>query len=176
MPRRFAYLIPLLFGLVLAMLLLAGLYAEEERHAQESRLDVFYKLSAIQGGLETGLNSRLYLADAIKSSVMLHPDLDQTTFAELAKGFIGSVGGIRFIELAKDNAISHIYPEKTADLILGRKLEGDFPSDIRQLTLKAMSSRQTQVTPPVSVIEGGEAIISATPVYLPGSSTYWGMV
>ena len=44
-----------------------------------------------------------------------------------------------------------------------------------------MQSRQGHISTPLTVIEGGEAIISVTPVYLadgglPGSSTYWGMI
>ncbi|MGL1863281.1 MAG: PAS domain S-box protein [Pseudodesulfovibrio sp.] len=181
MLRRLVYLFPLLIGLALAAIIAAGLYAEQERHAQASRLKVVSKLSTIQSGFENGLNTRLHLAGALKSFIMLNPELEQEAFASLAKGLIEGGSGVRFIELARGNAISHIYPEDESERMIGRQLLLDFPVDIRDLTLRAMQSRQGHISTPLTVIEGGEAIISVTPVYLadgglPGSSTYWGMI
>lgn len=181
MLRRFLYFIPILIGLVLAALIAAGLYAEEERYAHESRLGVFYKLSSIQGGLETGVNSRLHLAGALRSFVALEPDIDQPAFAKLVRRLFGTVTGIRHVELARNNIITHIYPEQKNGSALGRNLLVDFPVEIMALTQRAVASRQTQVSGPMQTLDGGKAIIAVTPVYLPfqppsGPATYWGAI
>jgi len=181
MLKRATYLIPLLIGLALAAVISAGYFAEQERHAQKTRLQVFYKLSTIQSGFESALNTRLHLANSLKSIIGLNPDIDQKEFAALAKGLTTDVKGIRFLELARGNIITHVYPEKNASHILGRTLMKDFPIGIRELTLRAMKTRQGQITAPRPIPEGGEAIIAATPVYLnndrlKGPERYWGLI
>ncbi len=178
MQRRFAYLIPLFIGLALAGTIAAGLYTEQDRSLQKARLQVFYKLSTIQSGFENALNNRLHLATALKTYVMLNPDIDQETFTSLARGLLSDVTGVRFVELAKDNVITHVFPIQDADRVLGRELAVDFPADIAELTTRAMKTRQRQISAPRSVIEGGKAIVAATPIYLqnPNTNTYWGLV
>lgn len=180
MSKRIAYLLPLVTCLALSLTVLAGLHLEEQRHLQETRLDVFYKLSNIQSDFESGLHSRLELSGAFKSYITLNPDMSQQTFATLAHGLLNNLTGIRYIELAKDDVVSHIYPATRADGILGRRLLSDFPASILDLVDRAKEDHQTRISGPLSVMEGGEAIISATPVFLPanGSQTkqYWGMI
>ncbi len=180
MTRRIAYLLPLLTGFALCITVIAGLHLEEDRYLQESRLDVFYKLSTIQSDFESGLTSRLHLADAVKAFITLNPDINQETFSILAHGLLNDVTGIRYLELAKDNAISHMYPDNGSSQMLGRNLLSDYPTEVRKLALKAWKTKQPQLSLPVSVMEGGEAIISATPVYLSADDStdkkYWGMI
>ncbi|MBI9079615.1 MAG: PAS domain S-box protein [Pseudodesulfovibrio sp.] len=181
MLKRATHIIPLLIGIILAAVISAGYLTEQERHTQKTRLQVFYELSTIQSGFEKALNSRLSLANALKSFICLNPDIDQKHFSALAKGLTTDVNGIRFLELARGNTITHVYPEKGADHILGRKLLKDFPDDIKELTLKSMKTRQGQIAAPRAIPEGGKAIIAATPVYtynenLNGSEDYWGLI
>lgn len=180
MSRRIAYILPFLICLALSLTVLAGLHLEEQRHLQETRLEVFYKLSNIQSDFESGLRSRLEIPVAIRSYIALNPDLDQSTFDRLTRGLLNDMSGIRYIELAKDDMVSHVFPHMPSEDILGRNLPSDFPSWVRDLVDDAREAGQTRISPPMSVMEGGEAIISATPVYLrdatSGDKSYWGMI
>lgn len=181
MPRRIAYIIPLILGIALAGALAAGVYAEQQRHAQKSRLDVFYKLSAVQSGFEHGLNTRLQLAGAIRSFVMLNPRLTQSDFSLFSRGLLREVSGVRSVELARANVVSHVFPDQESGQTIGRNLLTDYPADVRELVRRAMKTRQRQISPPVALLQGGSAIIAVTPVYLPGSvvnggKVYWGQV
>lgn len=178
MLKRATYLIPLFLGLAFAAVITAGYYAEKERYAQKSRLQVFNKLSTVQSGFENALNAKLNVAKGLKSYVALNPDIDQQTFAALAKGLVSDIGGIRFLELARNNVVTHIYPLPETSPVLNRSLLKDFPDDIRDMVIRAMSTRQEQILAPRSLFEGGEAIVAATPVYVGqgGNLHYWGLI
>lgn len=178
MLKRATLLIPLLVGLAFAVIITAGYMAEEDRHAQKTRLQLFNKLSTIQNGFENALNTKLNVANSLKAYISLNPDIDQKDFTALAAGLLNDIDGIRFIELARNNVITHIYPLPLSSKVLGRDLLQDFPGDIQDMTIRAMTSQQKQITVPHTLFEGGEAIITATPVYVNtnGTSQYWGMI
>ena len=181
MLKRATYFIPLLIGLAIAAVITAGYFADEEGHIQKTRLQVFYKLSTIQSGVENALNTKLHLANALKSFIELNPNIGQKEFVVLAKRLTADVSGIRFLELARNNIVTHIFPNNGPNQALGRNLLKDYPANIRDMTLRARETRQSQITTPKTTIEGGDAIIAATPVYLndgkkDGASRYWGLV
>jgi len=179
MPRRTAYLIPLIVGLSLVLGLLIELRAEEERHAQQARLDVFYKLATVQGRLEDGLNSRLQLAGAIRSFVSLNPEINQQDFEALTESLYGALSGIRSVRLARKNRVSHVYPSKGLDRELGRKLLRDYPLPIRNLVSQAMQSREGRITLPFDFDSDMPVISAGTPVFIEGKAgqrRYWGLV
>ncbi|CCH49007.1 PAS domain S-box protein [Pseudodesulfovibrio piezophilus] len=181
MPRRIVYILPLLLGISLFGALVIGIYAEQERHAQKVRLEVFYKLSTLQGSFESGLNTRLQLAEAICSLVMLEPNLDQQVFSSFVRGLLINVSGVRSLELAKDNVTSHQFPMNRGSSPLGMTLLEDSPSDIQELVRRAMRTRQRQIMPPTATGQGEDVIVAATPVLLPGGEAaapriYWGVI
>lgn len=179
MVRNLAYLFPFLVGILLAGLLILGVHAEQERHDQKSRLEVFYKLSAIRSGFENGLNTRMNMAEAVKSLAVLDPGIDQTTFASVSHGLFGEVGGISAVMLARDNVVTHVAPPFGRDIFLGRKLLADFPNNIRALARLAMQSGRPQVSRPMVEMRDDEVIYSLTPVFQTGArgdESYWGMV
>jgi PAS domain S-box-containing protein len=176
MPRRVAHLITLLVGLALAAALLAALYADQQRHAQKARLAVFHTVSTVQSGFENALNSRLHLLRTLRTFLALNPDLDQPTFAALVGGLLADTGGIRFVELARGEEITHVYPESGASAVLGRSLTIEYPPDIRAAVLKASATRRIQLLPPGEVLEGGEAVVAVSPVFLGEGAGSWGSI
>lgn len=180
MPRRLIYLLPVIIGLVLGALVAAGIYADQERFTQKKRLEVFYKLANVRNSLESSLNARLQLASSLKAFISLNPDIDQESFANLARQLVSGSTGIRYVELARNNVVTHVYPQQQEATVLGHDLQNDFPLNIRQLVMRAMESRHSQILPPSEVMEGGKAIVIATPVHLgarpDGSERYWGLI
>ncbi len=177
MPKRLIYLIPFMVGLALAASMMAGLYAEQQSFEQKARLQVFDKLSTIQGGLENALRTRLNLMDALRTYIRLDPDLDQQTFAALTKGLLSGVSGVRFVELARNDIISHVHPTGESGRVMERNLFTDFPAEITALADRAVMTRQTQIATPRRVKEGGEAVVAASPIFLndQGQDRYWGL-
>lgn len=175
MPRRIAYLIPLVVGLALAAALSLTLHADGQRHAQHARLEVFHRLSVVQSGFENALNSRLHLARTLKAVLALDPDMDQSAFAALARGLLADLGGVRFVELARDDRITHVFPETGSAASVGRRLAEDYPQEVRQAALHAVRTGQVQVLASTRMPEVGEAVVALMPVDLPAGG-HWGMI
>ncbi|MFH1914397.1 MAG: PAS domain S-box protein [Pseudomonadota bacterium] len=175
MPRRIAYLTPLVVGLALAAALAMTLHADGQRHAQQARLEVFHRLSVVQGGFENALNSRLHLARTLKTVIALDPDLGQQAFAALVRGLLADLGGVRFVELARNDRITHVFPESGAATSVGRRLADDYSQEVRQAALHAVRTGQVQVLAPTRMPEGGEAVVALMPVSVEGGG-HWGMI
>lgn len=179
MSRRTAYLIPLIVGLTL----LAGLYIElesdQERYAQQARLDVFYKLATVQGRLEDDIKARLQLAGAIRSYVSLNAEIDQPAFDTLAGSLYATVPGVRSVMLARKNIISHGYPERSLEQEQGKDLLSDYPLAIRNLVSRAMHGRTGSITLPLDLGDGNKVIVSGIPIFTldnSGRRHYWGLI
>jgi len=175
MPKHRVYLIPLIVGLVLAFALAAGLHLDQQHCEQESRLAVFDRLSTLRGGLENALLTRLNLMDALKTYVRINPDLDRKTFAALAEGLTGSVGGIRVVALARRNAVTLVHPPGRGAELLGKNLFTDGPEGLSALANRALQSRQLRIAEPPREDGRADRIIAAAPVFLTEGKAYWGM-
>lgn len=180
MTRRTAYLIPLIVGFGLIAGLFVELRTEDERHMQASRLEVFYKLSVIQGHLEEELATRLQLGGAFKAFLMLNPELEEQTFHAFVRSLLGNMSGIRGILFAKGNVVTHAFPNDMDQMALSKDLLNDFPIPFQRLMRRMLNSRVNQVSRPFP-LEGRDVVASVTPVYLPDPGTltsnrYWGSV
>lgn len=175
---------PLLAAVVVAMAIGGTTYileeAESSRLAQIHRVEVLNQVSAVRARLEASIQSRLVLARGLVAFVSTHPDLDVPHFRELAKVLVAQQKGIRVIELARNNIISHVY---SLDEIDQTAVGLDLMSlkDERDAILRAISTRRTLIAGPVNLVQGGTAFISRIPIYVtePGGvsegGVYWGM-
>ncbi|BCB27535.1 hypothetical protein SKTS_24210 [Sulfurimicrobium lacus] len=154
--------------------------AEGARLAQMHRVEILNQVSAVRARLEGSVQSRLVLARGLIAFVSTHPDIDNAQFQELAKVLVAQQKGVRVVELARNNVISHIYSLNENDQ---RAMGLDLMSlaDEKDAIERAITSRRTIIAGPVNLVQGGVAFISRIPIYVtePGklseSGTYWGM-
>ncbi len=150
-----------------------------KQHKSLKRLKVLHELSIIRAKLESGLNSRLYLVSGLIAYTTVNPDIDIDEFQSLAGVLIEGHTGIRSIQLAKDSIVSHIYPLSGNEKAIGLKLL-EHPKQ-RFAAERAISTKETVVAGPVNLVQGGKALISRTPIFIPsdadvkGDTTYWGL-
>ena len=176
--------LPVLAALAVAMAMAAATYvlerAEGARLAQMHRVEILNQVSAVRARLEGSIQSRLVLARGLVAFVSTHPDIDDAQFQELAKVLVAQQKGVRVVELARNNVISHIYSLDDNDQ---RAMGLDLMSlaDEKDAIQRAISTRRTIIAGPVNLVQGGVAFISRIPIYItePGklseSGTYWGM-
>mgnify|MGYP001374573733 CR=1 FL=1 len=169
-------LLPLTFALLTAAMILAITFKldrmERENLSQKNHADALNHLSLVRARLESSLNSRLFLARGLVAFVNNHPNVKNGEFDSFASELIKQQSGIRSIQLARDSIISHVYPIQGNEKALGLKLlERSTSKDTAQ---RAINSHQTVVNGPFELIQGGEAIVSRTPVYLK-DKRYWGL-
>lgn len=154
--------------------------AEGERLAQMHRVEVLNEVSAVRARLEGSIQSRLVLARGLVAFVSTHPDLDRSQFQELAKVLVAQQKGVRSVQLARNNVISHVYsPYGNDQKVLGLDLMTR--TDERDAIQRAITTRHTIIAGPVRLVQGGTAFISRIPIFVtkPGQvsegGTYWGL-
>jgi len=174
MPQR--NLLPLLAALLTAAIILAFTFKldrmEREYLSQKNHADALNHLSLIRAQLESALNSRLFLTRGLVAFVNNQPEVKEDEFASFAGELIKQQPGIRSIQLARNNVVSHIYPLPGNEKALGLKLLEHATS--KDAVRRAIDLNQTVVNGPFELIQGGKAIVSRTPVYLE-DNRYWGL-
>ncbi|QGY39222.1 PAS domain S-box protein [Pseudodesulfovibrio cashew] len=180
MSRRITYLIPLIVGLALGAALFLEYSSEQERHSRGQRLEVFHKLSIFRAKLEDRLDARRRLGEAVRSLLVAAPRSGQADFEAFVSGLMERTPGVRSVVAARENSVTLVYPPESREKWSGRNLLTDVPVQVRELVLRAMAHRTSQMTLPAPDARGGETLVLAVPVYLQppggGSSRYWGVV
>lgn len=177
--KRYVYIIPVLVAAALAFAVFSADDILKQSDRQSRRLAVYHALSSLQSGLENAIGSKVLLLKAVQAYVANNPELTQDEFATLSRALLADTSGVRYLELARNNSISHVYPDTDRDMVLGLRLFEDLPQPFRATARKALDAGQVRLTAPYRLIEGGTAIIALAPVMLPGRDasglrTHWG--
>lgn len=160
----------LLFGL--------GLTIEHQRQQRlyaEAQRTVLSSLTGLRGNLESILNAKLYLAQGLSGLVHARPDIDSQDFQRYAQEISGNVRGIRSLQLARGGVVSHVWPLQGNAAALGHNLLAD-PSR-RQAAQQAISNRALWLAGPVTLRQGGDALIGRLPIFLDHADRaeeFWG--
>ncbi|MEG3639373.1 ATP-binding protein [Magnetococcus sp. PR-3] len=161
------------------MLLLTSLLVLQEntRYQEQLRVEVIDELSQIRGRLENEINLNFQITRGLWAFVAVKPNLSNKTFQAIARELLFQSDNIRNIGLAPDNVIRYIYPLKGNERALGL----DYTKNRKQwpAVRKAIVDQQTVVAGPVQLIQGGQAFISRTPIFVTQADgrkgAYWGL-
>ncbi|MCT7983997.1 PAS domain S-box protein [Laspinema sp. A4] len=150
-----------------------------ERNREQIRTDVLLQLSTKRAKLERALNSRLFITRGLVAYVSNHPTVTPDEFKRLAEVMVSEQKGILNIQLAKNNILTHLYPLEGHETALGLNLLEYSAS--AQIVQKTIQSKSTIVAGPTPLVQGGNALISRTPIFIsssnsPGDGAYWGLV
>jgi PAS domain S-box-containing protein len=169
-------LLPLVFAFLTIVVILAATFKldrmERDYLSQKNHAEALNHLSLVRARIESALNSRLYLTRGLVAFVSNHPRLGDREFNEFAAALIKQQAGIHSIQLARGNVISHIHPLKGNEPAMGLKLLEHGTS--REAAQRAITLRKTVVNGPFKLVQGGTALVSRTPVFLPDGG-YWGL-
>jgi len=152
--------------------------SEQQRFHEQRRIDTLNRVSTARARLEGALNSRLFLTEGLVAHVSTHPEINSQEFQTLARVLAAKQTGIRIIELAKNNVISHIYPPQNKISLGLNLLEKTQEKDA---IARAIKTKSTVVAGPVRWNDGYEGFISHTPIFItpknaePKSGPYWGL-
>lgn len=161
----------------LGLLLIAAVHfiaqTETARQAQDLRARVTETVAALRTALEAEINANVFLANGLAAHVIAVPDLqDQRIMAALRT--LHRLGQhVRNVGIAPDNRISHIYPLEGNEAAIGLYYP-DVPAQWPSVR-RAIESRETVLAGPVALVQGGNGLISRTPVFRDDGS-YWGIL
>ncbi|HAK89001.1 MAG: hypothetical protein A2X55_08720 [Nitrospirae bacterium GWB2_47_37] len=136
---------------------------EKHRFREGNRTEALQQLSVMRARLEGALNSRLYLTQSVAAYVAVHPDIKQRDFEQLARELVSHDPVINTISLSKNSVISHLYPLRGHESVLGLDLMAH--PQRKAIVEKTIKNRKGFVAGPVDLIEGGAAFISYTPIF-----------
>ena len=172
--------IHLVTGLLLCLLVVVTFYVEQthqERHAAAIHQGVRDRLALLRTHLERNLNSDIQLVKGLVSVITLEPDIDQSRFERAAAPLLAGRTQLRNIAAAPGMVIRLMYPmagnEKAVGLDL-RTAPGQAASAER-----ARSTREIVLAGPLTLAQGGTALVARFPVYLTddgGKEQFWGLV
>lgn len=156
---------------IAAVEFLSAAYAEfHHREVHERRL---LKTAEVRARLESSLNATVFLAHGLVAYVasVRNPTDEQAQRA--LKSLYESDPKIRNVGLAPDNVIRYVYPVAGNEKAIGLRFadrEDQWPG-----VRRAAETRQSVLSGPIELVQGGRAIVNRTPVYLDDES-YWGLV
>ncbi|WP_051305808.1 diguanylate cyclase [Desulfogranum mediterraneum] len=176
-------IMPLAWGVSAALaviLIFSGFDLLERNRFRESlKTHTIDELSRVRARLEMEINANLYLTRGLIVFVSINPGLEQEEFRRFSQELLRHKNYIRNIGLAPGNILSYLYPLKGNEKAIGL----DYAANKKQwpAVKMAIESRKTVVAGPVRLVQGGEAFICRTPIYVASASpdenqdTYWGL-
>jgi diguanylate cyclase (GGDEF)-like protein len=165
--------------IALVLMLIALAISEYLNRTELERLETFNRsavlnhASTLRAALDTELNSTLYLASGLVGYVEVHRQLNKDETQRVLASIFRQGHHLRNIGLAPGNRLDFVYPIKGNEKAVGLYYP-DLPAQWPEVK-KAIDSHETVLAGPVELVQGGEALIARTPVYL-SDGNYWGMI
>ncbi|OMH33617.1 bifunctional diguanylate cyclase/phosphodiesterase [Motiliproteus sp. MSK22-1] len=153
---------------------------EHRRYKQELRSETLEQLSHIRAGIEGKLNSDLQLFAGLVAQISLHPDIAPSEIEEMIKALMAKRDLVRSIGVSEGFIVRHVFPLKGNEKALGLNYLAN--ESQREPVLRAVSTRQNVLAGPITLVQGGQALIGRLPIFsavaiesMPAGS-FWGMV
>jgi diguanylate cyclase (GGDEF)-like protein/PAS domain S-box-containing protein len=145
--------------------------------AVQERHQVLSRLAAVRARLEGLIFANLYRARGLAAVIALHPDLDQETFARIARTLVEDNSSLRNLAAAPDLVIRLIYPLAGNEAALG--LDYRHSPTQRAAALRARDTGQPILAGPLPLVQGGVGVLVREPVFVEtaaGERRFWGLV
>lgn len=137
---------------------------ERERFLNTQRIEAVQYASVLRAQLESALNARLHLANGLAAYAKSHHNTDITHFSDFAIGLMETgIPGIRSLQLAPNAVVTHVYPVKGNENIVGHDLLAD-PAR-REAVERTIRERLFVVAGPFKLIQGGIGLVARLPLY-----------
>ncbi|WP_082910872.1 ATP-binding protein [Magnetospirillum moscoviense] len=166
-------------ALVLALVSLVDTL-ESARHHQEIRALALGRLATVRARLEGELGGTLLLTRGLAAVIATRLEIGQDEFSAIAREMMRQKRHIRNVTLARGTTITYVYPQAGNSRTVGvdyRSLPQQWPAIERMF-----AQREPVLAGPVTLIQGGVAVIGRMPVFESppdgpaGSGRPWGLI
>ncbi len=168
------------------LVLLAGLYAwswwfaervNTQRMLTQARAEVQRSLNEVRDRLSANVYGDIQLATGLIGVINLIPDLDQARFERAARPLLVGHGHLKAVAAAPDLVIRLMVPLQGNEKAIGLDYR-TVPSQLPAVE-KAQQTRQVVLAGPLTLVQGGTALVARLPVYLHEGNPderFWGIV
>jgi PAS domain S-box-containing protein len=166
--------------LILVTILTFFLYLnqlQEKRVNTQSQINLARINQQNADSLKAALQVRLHLPTALASIVEIDPKFALQNFDAIAKTLIGDITGIISLQLAPNGIVTHVTDMARNQAVIGHNLLTDKRS--KTLSLLAIKERRFTIAGPLTLRQGGTAIIARLPIYTKlqhtkSTASFWG--
>lgn len=147
-----------------------------ESQVEAARDDVRREVALVRSQIEATIFEHTYIADSLATVITLHPDFVAENWSSIGASLINKSGLIRNVGMAPNNVISHVYPTEGNEKAIGLDFR-TVPSQYASV-LRAKSLGWVFIDGPLTLVQGGTALIARFPIFLdfPKNKNYWGSV
>ncbi|MGD8110755.1 diguanylate cyclase [Vibrio sp. TRT 17S01] len=133
------------------------------------------ELSIIRSELEAAIVSDIYIANSLSALVSANPDIQFVNWISLASSIKRKSSHIQVIGLAPNDVVEYVYPIKGNEEVIGLDYRS-VPTQWRSIK-KAKEIEEIFISGPVSLVQGGNALIARVPIFVdpPLNLRYWGV-
>ena len=129
----------------------------------ESYSEAKKQLSIIRSRIEAAIVSDMYILNNFSTLVTINPESDMKSWDKIAENIIRDGFHIRIIGLAKDDILNFVYPMEGNEQILGINYR-DHPNQWESVEI-ARNIGNTFIAGPFELLQGGQALITRTPIF-----------
>ena len=169
-------------GILVWLLLLAAAVrfdrGETERYQTQVREAVARRLRELGAAVTSAVAEPVMLQRGLATYVSHNPDITPAEYASCAAQLLAQSPGLRALDLAHHDILSHVYPVKGNQAALGLDLANQ--PDQQECVRRARRERRIVLAGPVDLVQGGRAFIGRMPIFEspagqpPESGPYWG--
>lgn len=166
----------LTFWLSLTLIVLVSVVLDRinyNRAKDAHRLQILSEVSTYRAQLEAILVSNIQLIRGLGVAVAAEPNLQQARFAQIAAPLFETSNELRNIGGAPDMVINMIYPLAGNEQALGLNFLDNEAQRID--AIRARDTNKIVMAGPLTLIQGGSALIPRVPVYKADKS-FWGLL
>ena len=172
-------MIAALSGLIILLGIAAGRYLESNDLSlaiERQRNETLQEASVLRTRIEAEINSTFYLITGLTSYIELHPELTQEQFEDFVKPMLRAKPNLNNIAAAPDLVISYVYPREGNEAAIGLDYRAN--ESQREAALRVIRSEAPVIAGPLTLVQGGQAIIGRFPVFTnqQGKRRLWGLI
>ncbi len=165
----------LLFGLFLAhQLERVDLNLAVSQEREKALLDT----SLLASRIEQSVNSTFYLIVGLARLIEVNGGITDEQFREICSELLRAKPGLVNIAAAPDMVIQHVWPLDGNEAVLGLDY-AELPQQ-RDAAFRVKATGEPIIAGPVSLVQGGEALIGRFPVHVKDPKTeerrFWGLI
>lgn len=139
---------------------------------QEYLSSLAQQLALVRSNIESELNANIFLVDSLATIISVNPLGNEQDWQPLTTAIMQKASSIRNIAIAPDNIVQFVYPLTGNEAIVGF----DYRTSAEQFrTIEmAKNSKSVFIAGPLTLVQGGTAVIARVPVFSHLQQDYWG--
>jgi two-component system sensor histidine kinase/response regulator len=165
------------FWTILAIVVVIGYLVDRvniNRLQEVARTNAYEEVSLYRALLENELNSNLQMVRGLAIAVSEKHNLDQASFERIASPLFAHSKILRNIGAAPNMVIAYMHPLEGNEKAIG--LDYNTIPAQRDDALRARDSKDIVLAGPLTLVQGGEALIARVPVFDSDTEQFWGLL